>query len=288
MLFTAEAWSGVTEKQLARMEVVDTSLLRKLTGGHSKCPTEFYHLETSTWKLRHHLMYRRIMYHHHLVTRDKTETIYKIYQKQKNDSLKGDWIELLKADFKFIKQELNEEEISSISKIEYKKKIKQLMNNSVFEYFLELKNGHTKIVDITYNKFQIQPYLTTKELNNSGKELLFNLRSNCHSSKQNFRKMNKNNTNCIFQCPQIEDQRHSFTQCTQILNTISNAYTTKYEDIYGTINEQIKSTIIFLKIEKKRNHHKKYHLLPGGRVCQDPCTFGFTPNGAADTMYICT
>ena len=102
------------------------------------------------------------MYHHHLVTRDKTETIYKIYQKQKEDSLKGDWIELLKGDFKFIKQELNEEGISSISKIEYKKRIKLLMNNSVFEYFLELKNGHTKIADITYSKFQIQPYLTTK------------------------------------------------------------------------------------------------------------------------------
>ena len=35
MLFTTEAWSGITEKQLTRMEVVDTSLLQKLTGGHS-------------------------------------------------------------------------------------------------------------------------------------------------------------------------------------------------------------------------------------------------------------
>ena len=81
------------------------------------------------------------MHHHHLVTRDKTETICKIYQQQKKDSKKDDWIELLKADFKSIKQELNEEEISSISKIEYKKRIRQLMNNSVFEYFSDLKNG---------------------------------------------------------------------------------------------------------------------------------------------------
>ena len=142
--------------------VVDTSLLRRLTSGHSKCPTKFYHLETSTWKLRHHLMYRRIMHHHHLVTRDKTETICKIYQQQKKDSIRDDWIELLKADFKSIKQELNEEEISSISKILCKKRIRQLINNSEFEYFSDLKNGHTKIVDKLYNKFQIQPYLTIK------------------------------------------------------------------------------------------------------------------------------
>ena len=57
MLYIAEAWSGVIEKQLARLEVVDTSLLGQLTGGHSKCGTEFHHLETATWKLRHHLTY---------------------------------------------------------------------------------------------------------------------------------------------------------------------------------------------------------------------------------------
>ena len=39
---------------------------------------------------------------------------------------------------------------------------RQLMNNYVFEYFSDLKNGQTKIVDKPYNKFQIQPYLTTK------------------------------------------------------------------------------------------------------------------------------
>ena len=107
----------------------------RLTSGHSECPTKFYHLETSTWKLRHHPMYRRIMYHHHLVTRDKTETICKMYQQQKKDSIKDDWNDLLKADFRSIKQELNEEEISSLSKIECKKIIRQWMNNSVFEYF---------------------------------------------------------------------------------------------------------------------------------------------------------
>ena len=151
---------------------------------------------------------------------------------------------------------------------------------------MDLKKGHSKLADVTYNKFQIQPYLRAKELNNSGKELLFNLRSNCHSSKHNFKKMNKNNTNCLFKCPNIEDQRHSFTLCTPILSNICNAFTTKYESIYGTLEEQTKATLIFMKIEKKRNHHKKYHLLPGGRACQDPCTFGTIPNCAANIISV--
>ena len=46
MVNSAEAWSGITYKQLARLEVVDLSLLRQLTGGHVKRATEFLHYET--------------------------------------------------------------------------------------------------------------------------------------------------------------------------------------------------------------------------------------------------
>ena len=95
LLWSAEAWSGLTDKQLSRLETVDTSLLSKLTGGHSKCALEFNHLETGTLKLRHILTYRRLMFHHSILTRDQDETIHKIYTKQKEDSHRGDWYLLL-------------------------------------------------------------------------------------------------------------------------------------------------------------------------------------------------
>ena len=74
LLYSAEAWSGVTEKQLARLESVDTALLTQLTGGHSKSALEFNHLETGTLKIRHILSYRRLMFHHNILTRDNNET----------------------------------------------------------------------------------------------------------------------------------------------------------------------------------------------------------------------
>ena len=132
LLYSAEAWSGVTARHLARLEVVDTALLRRLTGGHAKCPSEFYHLEAGTWMLRHHLTYRRLMYHHHLVTREENETIQKIYYKQKEEALKGDWYQLLEKDFEFIEEDINEENIKSFSKSDYKNHIKSLLNKSVF------------------------------------------------------------------------------------------------------------------------------------------------------------
>ena len=117
LLYSAEAWSGVTDKQLRRLEVVDRALLVRLTGGHSKCASEFYHLECGTWQLRHHLMYRRLMYHHHLITREASETIQKIYYKQKEETYKGDWYDLLKKDFEFLGEEMLEEKIKLFPKI---------------------------------------------------------------------------------------------------------------------------------------------------------------------------
>jgi hypothetical protein len=282
LLYSAEAWSGLTDRHLARLEVVDTALLRRLTGGHAKCASEFYHLEAGTWMLRHHLTYRRLMYHHHLVTREENETIKKIYYKQKEKALKRDWYQLVKTDFEFIGKDIIDEEIKIFSKSEYKKHIKLLINKAVFQHYITLKEGHNKLDELSYTELKMQSYLSTKALNNEEKELLFNLRSKCHSAKNNFRKMNRNNINCVLECPSIEDQRHVFLHCRPVLKLVNHNSISSYEDIFDTLQKQVNITKLFFQIEQTRNHIKKKHLLPGGGNCQDPCTFGYIPNGAAD------
>jgi hypothetical protein len=188
LLFSAEAWSGVTDRHLARMEVVDNALLSRLTGGQSRCPSEFNYLETGSLKLRHILTYRRLLYHHEILSRGEDETISKIYMKQKEDITKGDWIELLFKDFAFIGIDMNEDEIRSTPKSEYKKKIKVLVKKAAFKYFMELKLTHRKLDFVNYDKLQIQPYLVNSNLNNNEKSLLYCLRSHCHKAKYNLRK----------------------------------------------------------------------------------------------------
>ena len=198
LLYSAEAWSNVTEKQLARLEVVDTTLLKKLAGGHSKSATEFVHLETGTWKLRHHLTYLRLLYHHHILTREDSETIKKIYLKKKEESANGDWIKLLEKDFLFIECEMDEETIAATPKETYKKNIKNMINKSAFKYFMQIKETHSKLDQLEYTELKIQPYLKSLAINNKEKELLFNIRSKSHHSKDNFRKLYRNNLNCSF------------------------------------------------------------------------------------------
>ena len=52
--------------------------------------------------------------------RTDDELTKRIYEAQKENPVKGDWIELLKEDFKFIGEEINEKHIKEFSKAQYK------------------------------------------------------------------------------------------------------------------------------------------------------------------------
>ena len=137
------------------MEVVDTSLLVRLTGGHTKCATKFNHLETGTWMLRHHLTYLRLLYHQHILTRDKEETVNKIYYKQKQQPIKGNRFQLLMRNFEFIEVEMSEEAIACTPKSQYKKIIKALVHKAAFKFLTMKKEGHTKLDKISYTKLKL-------------------------------------------------------------------------------------------------------------------------------------
>ena len=100
---------------------------------------------------------------------------------------------------------MDENEIASTPKEEYKKNIKMLVQKAAFKYFLKLKDGHKKLDGVKYDELKIQPYLINTQFNKKERELLYSLRSKCHKSKFNFKKMNRNNLFCSFGCLKIED-----------------------------------------------------------------------------------
>ena len=105
---------------------------------------------------------------------------------------------MLLEDFKFIGKELNEEEIKKTPKIEYKKKIKSLIQSSAFKIYKEKQEGLSKIKDLKYDKLELKSYLKSQLFTKEERTLLVKLRSKCHDSKSNFRKMNQNNVKCSF------------------------------------------------------------------------------------------
>ena len=216
-------------------------------------------------KLRHILMKNRLLYHYHIITRDDKETLKKIYNKQKEDSIKGDWYELIKKDFLFLGIEINENDIKSTNKEAYKKKINQLLYKAAFNEYLKEKAEKSKLEHLQYENLQIQPYLTDTGLTYKQMYLLYSLRSRSHPAKSNYRIMYNGQLQCSFGCSSSETQQHIFEACKQLRAGLQLKEGIQVSDIYGDLKQQKSAVLNFIQIEEKRVELKK-------RLEEIPCT----------------
>ena len=179
---------------MEKLEIVDRAALRALIGGqkgggHSKCPKAFYYLEFGALMVKHIVMIRRLMYHHHILSREDSEIIKKIYLKQKENACKGDWINLIKKDFGFLGEDIQDEVITHTPKDIYRKWVKTKVKNAAFKEYSKLKEeSRKKLNSLQYEELEIQPYLESSRFSLEEKQLLYSLRSKCYLAKMNFKR----------------------------------------------------------------------------------------------------
>ena len=88
------------------------------------------------------------------------------------------------------------------------------MRKAAFKEITEKKNSLSKVKEVKYQVFAIQPYLKSAEFNNKERNLLYSLRSRMYSAKTNFRKLYSFNLKC-----------HIFEECKLLKSN------TKYENV---------------------------------------------------------
>ena len=204
------------------------------------------YLETSAIPLRHVISIRRRVYFQTLITREDGELTKKVYETQKINPSKGDWIEHLKEDFQFIDENIDEKVAKEMTKLQYKTMIKKKIRQKVFENLKTVQQSHSKVKDIIYNTFKMQDYMNNHILTNHEISLLFALRSR---SVRNVANNFGQEKNCPLGC-QSQDKQEHWIACSK---TLANQGTTlKYSDIYGDISEQTIIVKLFAQLEQER------------------------------------
>ena len=270
ILFNSEAWSSTPDKLIKRLEQVDVAALKALVAGHSKCPTAFYFLEFGTLMVRHKVMIKRLMYHHHIISREDDELVKKVYNKQKENCSKGDWIETVRTDFEFINVIMDENTIKCTPKVQYKKFVNEKVKEAAFQSYLKLpETSKKKMKGLQYNEFKIQAYMNTSIFSTQEINLLFSLRSKCYPAKMNFKKLHRGDLKCFLKCDADETQFHIFQDCEPIKSRLGISIYPKLEDIYKNITLQKNAVLIFIKIDHIRKQLKE-SILPGGLVARAP------------------
>ena len=112
VLYSVECWHSISIRDILMFERQDQFLLRVILYNlHSKTATEYLHLETATLKIRYILAARRIMYLRYILEKDENETLKKVYVAQKEDSKKGDFIQLVRSDLLMIGLNISDQKI---------------------------------------------------------------------------------------------------------------------------------------------------------------------------------
>ena len=131
VLFNSEAWPGLTSTHIARLQVVDNALLREITSSHANIATEFLYLETGTLQISYIITSRRLNYLKHILNRNENDLIRRIKNEQQEDPIKGDWINLVKMDLENTDPNLDEKEIMSKTKKQFKTHMKPFIYQAV-------------------------------------------------------------------------------------------------------------------------------------------------------------
>ena len=148
---------------------------------------------------------RRLLYYWHLLHRDKDELIYKFYSAQKYLPSEGDWILQVKKDLTDLNLELSDSEIRSMSHYQFKKLIRNKIEELAIAYLESQKKQKTHKLDI--KTFKPQEYMLSKNLSIAEVQNLFKIRNHMIDVKENF-KSSHENMYCRLCLIQRETQDH--------------------------------------------------------------------------------
>ena len=251
ILFNSEVWHDVTEKDLRMLETVDEHLLRSLVKGHSKIPLEFLYLEAGALPVRFIISTRRMIYLQTLMRRNRSELTRKVYEAQTEQTTKGDYVDLLKADFDMIDVKMDNDTIEKVSVKSYKKFIKLKVRKAALKYLNNKKETHSKIRHIEYRELKTQEYLTSALFSNEETQLLYSLRSRSLDCRENFKSKYSDDFLCQLCGKQNDSQQHILiceTINAQVVSSqIANSKVV-YEDIFKDYRKQKEAVVFFTEL----------------------------------------
>ena len=244
ILTNCEVWYGLQKAEVEQLEEVDEFLLRKILGAHSKTAKEMLYLETGTTPLRFLIQSRRLSYLHHILTRDENELIRRIYDAQKRKPINDDWYITITGDREDLKMNLDDDQIKIMKKNKFKEHVKNKVKEKALNYLNSLKQSHSKVKHIKFNKLEPQKYFFHKEFKLSDIQLLFQLRTRMTDVKINFSKR-YGNLVCEFCEDKEDDTQQHILHCQKLLELYPNKDQLSkidYEDIFSSPAKQLNLT----------------------------------------------
>ena len=146
-MLNMETYYFMSKKQIEALESCDMRYLQQTFNSRRTTVREAYYLECGKIKIRHVLAKRRLLYWHHILTREPDELIKKIYLCQKYESKnKSEWFSMIQNEKKSYKIDLSDEEVSQMSKTKFKSFINFKVNSEAYLQMVNTKKSKLEMI----------------------------------------------------------------------------------------------------------------------------------------------
>ena len=258
ILYAAETYYDLTEKQLRELERIEEGFLRKLLKTSKSCPIVILYLSVGIIPARFQIMKMRLMFLKDILNENEQSMIRKFYELQLQKPTKGDWASTCAENIKQLKINLSTEEMRQMKRNQFKNILKTKINELAFTYLIQKRGIKGK--EVKYSSLRMADYLAP---NSSGltileKQEMFAVINRMTNISYNFPQNKKID---ICPCGQEETMVHIY-YCKQ-LNIKEEILS--YEKIFnGNIGEQVVIFRRFTENMKKRENLMSSHVIPHG------------------------
>ena len=253
ILLNSEVWYGITKEDINELEVVDHSLLRKILQAPSCTPTPMLYLELGCIPIRYIIMSRRLMYLQYLLQEDENSLLNKFCIAQLENPVQGDWTNQVKKDINEVALDTSMEEIKMMSKETFKEIVKASISKAAFIYLTDEKEKLSKIMNVSHNDVNLQPYFNPMSMDVDEAKFLFLLRSRMVEVKTNFR--NKYSDVLCPVCKISDDTQQLLFECSELLKNINILISNdiQYSHIFSENTDKQKAALrLFKSMWKER------------------------------------
>ena len=273
--------SVLSQKDVKALESLDYQLIRRALQINSKQSTVLMMLELGIISVKFVLIKKRLMYLHHILTSSDKSLISQIFHEMQKSPLKTDWATMINKDMKQINLNLSHEQIQLMTKINFKKKIKDLCEKACFSDFLKQKSSLSKGKILSYDKLELQPYFSSKYgLSADSMRKIYALRTRslplkCNAPAQYADRL------CLAPGCLEEDQEEHVYRCSYLSEgeQLIQQSNIKYEDIFScdVKKQETVKEMFFVNYMK----HTKY--LPSHKKGGPEAPQGSRPSGSRET-----
>ena len=117
------------------------------------------------------------MYLWHILSRDKSGLIRKVYDAQKCNVNRGDWVKIMEEEREKYGLLESDKTIAQMSQEKYRNLVKKKVFTHAVDYLHALASPHSKSENLKNQKFQRQAYFSDTRYSKDDVQLLFRLRT---------------------------------------------------------------------------------------------------------------